>query len=160
MTTLLLIRHGIAEDWAPGRPDAERALTPEGWEKSRAAMRGLVGLGWVPSRGISSPYRRAMETMACLKEAAGNGFTVGLWDGLTPEADPEAARAWLETLMRGAGEAECIALTSHLPFLPGLIFRLTGRDLEVKKASCTVLDWTEGAWRFQAHHTPSQLRGE
>ena len=55
MTTLLLIRHGIAEDWRFGHPDAERALTEEGWEKTRAAMRGLVALGHVPDRGISSP---------------------------------------------------------------------------------------------------------
>ena len=160
MTTLLLIRHGIAEDWRPGHPDAERALTPEGWDKTRAAMRGLVALGHVPARGISSPYRRAMETMACLKEAAGNGFPVGVWEGLEPEGDPRAAEAWLRILMRGAGEDERIALTSHLPFLPALITHLTNRDLEVKKASCTVVEWMGSGWRFKRHYTPAQLRGE
>ena len=34
--TLLLIRHGIAEDGKG--PDAERALSAEGWEKARAAI--------------------------------------------------------------------------------------------------------------------------
>ena len=67
--TLLLIRHGIAEDGKG--PDAERALSAEGWEKSRAAMKGLVRRGYVPTRGVSSPYRRAAETMVCLQEAAG-----------------------------------------------------------------------------------------
>ncbi|HJW08171.1 MAG TPA: histidine phosphatase family protein, partial [Holophagaceae bacterium] len=70
MTTLLFIRHGIAEDWRPGLPDSERGLTEEGWTKTRKAMRGILARGLVPSRGISSPYRRAMETMACLKEEA------------------------------------------------------------------------------------------
>ncbi|HJV21838.1 MAG TPA: histidine phosphatase family protein [Holophagaceae bacterium] len=165
MTTLLLIRHGIAEDWAPGRPDAERALTAEGWEKTRAAMRGLVRMGHVPDRGISSPYRRALETMACLKEAAqstasGTGFPVGVWDGFTPEGDVHAAEAWLRILMRGAGEDERIAVTSHQPFLADLIAHLTGRDVEVRKASCTVVEWMGNGWRFKNHYSPSQLRGE
>ncbi len=160
MTTLLLIRHGIAEDWVPGHPDSERALTAEGWEKTRAAMRGLISLGHVPSRGISSPYRRAMETMACLKEAADNGFPVGVWDGFTPEGDRHAAEAWLRILVKGAGEDERIAITSHQPFLADLIAHLTGRDLEIRKASCTVVEWMGSGWRYKNHYTPSQLRGE
>ncbi len=160
MTTLLLIRHGIAEDWAPGHPDSERALTDEGWEKTRAAMLGVISRGLTPDRGISSPYRRAMETMACLKEAADTGFPVGVWEGFTPEGDPRAAEAWLRILMRGAGEDERIAITSHQPFLGLLIAQLTGRDLEIKKASCTVLEWMGGGWRFKHHYTPSQLRAE
>ena len=49
MTTLLLIRHGIAEDPRSGQQDADRALTEEGWVRTRAAMKGLVavyGLKW------------------------------------------------------------------------------------------------------------------
>ncbi|MBK8726742.1 MAG: histidine phosphatase family protein [Holophagaceae bacterium] len=165
MTTLLLIRHGIAEDYRPGHLDSERALTPEGWRKTRAAMAGLVALGHRPSRGISSPYRRALETMACLKEAAlaadaRNAFPVGVWDGLTPDGEPEDAEAWLRQLMTGAGEDEVLAFTSHEPFLSSLIARLTGRRIDVKKASCTVVAWVEGGWRFERHCTPSELRGE
>jgi phosphohistidine phosphatase len=165
MTTLLLIRHGIAEEFRPGHQDAERALTPEGWLKTRAAMRGLVALGLVPSRGISSPYRRAMETMACLKEAAmardaSHAFPVGVWEGLTPDGDPGEAEAWLRQLMGGAGETECLAFTSHEPFLSSLVAQLTGRRIEVKKASCTVVEWMGGGWRFVRHYAPSELRGD
>jgi phosphohistidine phosphatase len=165
MTTLLLIRHGIAEDYRPGLPDAERALTPEGWVKTRAAMRGLIALGHVPARGVSSPYRRALETMACLKEAAmaaatGNAFPVGVWEGLAPDGDPGEAEAWLRQLITGAGEEECLAFTSHEPFLSSLILRLAGRGLEVKKASCTVIEWTGSCWRFVRHHPPAELRGD
>ena len=165
MNTLLLIRHGIAEDYRPGRPDAERALTPEGWMKTRAAMRGLVALGLVPSRSISSPYRRALETMACLKEAAmaldpSAPFPVGVWEGLTPDGDPGEAEAWLRQLMTGAGAEERLAFTSHEPFLSSLVARLTGRRIDVKKASCTVVEWMDGGWRFVRHYAPSELRGD
>jgi phosphohistidine phosphatase len=157
MTTLLLIRHGIAEDWRPGLPDADRALTSEGWARTRAAMKGLVALGLAPDRGISSPYRRAMETMACLKEASPTMFPVGTWEGLTPESDPAAAEAWLRILLRGAREGERIAFTSHQPFLGDLVLHLTGREVEVKKASCTLVRWADGAFAFEAHHGPKDL---
>ncbi len=157
MTTLLLIRHGIAEDWRPGQPDMERALTEEGWARTRKAMKGLIALGHVPNRGISSPYRRAMETMACLKEASPVLFPVGVWEGLTPESDPTEAEAWLRILMRGAGAEERIAFTSHQPFLADLIHRLSGQDLEVKKASCTVVRFKEGAFRVEGHYGPKDL---
>jgi phosphohistidine phosphatase len=161
VTTLLLIRHGIAEPHRSGQGDAERALTDEGWLKTRAAMRGLLALGHAPSRGISSPFRRALETMACLKEAAGShGFPVGVWEGFAPDGDPAEAEAWLRQLMTGAGEDECIAFTSHEPFLSCLIEHLTGCRLDVKKASCTVLEWMGSGWRFKRHHPPAELRGE
>ena len=101
MTTLLLIRHGIAEDPQPGQRDAERALTPEGWTRTRAAMAGLVRLGLRPTRGFNSPYRRAAETMTCLQEAAG-AFPMETSLGLVPEARPAQADLWLRGLLAGA----------------------------------------------------------
>ena len=160
MTTLLLIRHGIAEDFRPGHPDSERALTEEGWTKTRAAMQGLVTKGFLTARGISSPYRRALETMACLKEASGNGFPVGFSELFTPEENPSDTEAWLRTMMKGAGEDEVIAFTSHQPLLGDLIARMTGRHLDIKKASCTVIEWNGSGWVFRKHFTPSDLRGE
>lgn len=156
--TLLLIRHGIAEDPRPGQLDADRALTSEGWTKTRAAMRGLVAHGFAPTRGVTSPYRRAGETMACLQEAAGCPFPVETWEGLEPHGDPGVADLWLRSLMAGLGEGEVVALTSHQPFLGELVFHLTRRSLEVKKASCTVIRWDAGLWSFERHLTPSELR--
>lgn len=156
MTTLLLIRHGIAEDPKPTQRDADRALTPEGWAKTRSAMQGLAARGWVPDRGFSSPYRRAMETMACLQEAAG-AFPVETSLGLLPEARVPQADLWL----RGLAAEACggtVVLVSHQPFLGELIFHLTGRSLDIKKASCTVIAWEDGAWRFGRHFQPSELR--
>ena len=156
MITVLLIRHGIAED-SKGS-DAERALTAEGWEKTRAAMRGLVQRGYGPSRGISSPYRRAAETMVCLKEATAEGFPVGYWDGLKPSGHPSKAEDWLRGELADMKEFDVLALMSHEPFLSSLIRQLTRRSIEVKKASCTVLHWDGKAFEFAAHFTPAELR--
>ena len=157
MTTLLLIRHGIAEDPRPGQRDADRALTEEGWRKTRAAMKGLVALGYVPTRGFSSPYRRAAETMVCLQEAAG-AFPMETTLSLTPDARPEQADLWLRGLLTQAAAGDLIALVSHQPFLSELVFHLTGRNVEAKKASCTVLHWKDGAWGFERQYQPSELR--
>ena len=156
MITLLLIRHGIAEDGKG--PDAERALSAEGWEKSRAAMKGLVRRGYMPTRGVSSPYRRAAETMVCLQEAAAGGFPVASWDGLTPGGRPGKAEDWLRGELAEMKTPGSLALVSHEPFLSGLVHRLTGRSIEVRRASCTVLHWDGKTFTFAAHFTPAELR--
>jgi phosphohistidine phosphatase len=160
MIKLLLIRHGIAEDPKHGKKDAERALTAEGWEKTRAAMAGLVRRGYGPTRGFSSPYRRAAETLVCLKECTQSGFPTGYWDGLVPEGSPEAADTWLRGQIAEMGESETLAVVSHQPFLGDLVHHLTGRLIDVKKASCTVLHWNGADFEFAAHFLPSELRGE
>jgi phosphohistidine phosphatase len=157
MTTLLLIRHGIAEDPRPGQRDEDRALTEEGWRRTRAAMRGLVAKGHVPTRGFNSPYRRAAETMACLQEAAGP-FPMETRVDLMPAGRPSQVDLWLRGLAAEAGPADVLALVAHQPFLGALIFHLTGHSLEVKKASCTVIRWQDGTWRFEHHYQPSDLR--
>ena len=157
MTTLLLIRHGIAEDPRAGQKDADRALTPEGWTKTRAAMMGVVALGYLPTQGFTSPYRRAAETMLCLQEAAG-AFPTETRLELTPNGHPPLVDLWLRELVAEAKVRTVIALVSHQPFLGELVFHLTARQVEVKKASCTVLRWEGGGWRFERQYQPSELR--
>src|SRR5579871_1461271 len=59
---LYLFRHGIAEEPRPGRPDAERALTPEGKKKLRAILKVAREAEVQPSLILTSPYVRAVET--------------------------------------------------------------------------------------------------
>lgn len=158
MTTLLLIRHGIAEDPRPGQRDSDRALTEEGWRKTRAAMSGLVRQGHLPTRGFNSPYRRAAETMVCLQEAAGAFPTETRLD-LRPDGHPAQVDLWLRGLVAEARPGAVLALVSHQPFLGELVFHLTGHPVEVKKASCTVIRWVDGAWRFERQLSPAELRG-
>jgi phosphohistidine phosphatase len=157
MTTLLLIRHGIAEDPQVGQKDSDRAQTPEGWTKTRAAMKGLVARGFVPTRGFNSPYRRAAETMACLQEAAG-AFPMETRVDLRPEGRPAQVDLWLRGLMAEAGPEDVLVLISHQPFLSDLIFHLTHRAVDMKKAACTIIQWESGGWRFERQYQPSELR--
>ena len=157
MTTLLLIRHGIAADPRPGQRDADRALTEEGWKKTRAAMQGLVVLGYVPTRGFSSPYRRALETLVCLQEVTG-AFPTEIREELRPDGHPAQVEVWLRGLQAEGSDSGVVALVSHQPFLSELVFQLTQRSVEVKKASCTVLRWKDGKWRFERQYQPSELR--
>jgi len=157
VTTLLLIRHGIAEDPRPGQRDADRALTEEGWIRTRAAMKGLVVRGHRPTRGFHSPYRRAAETMTCLQEAAG-AFPMESRVDLRPDGQPPQVDLWLRGLAAEADATAVFVLISHQPFLGDLVFHLTGRDVEVKKASCTLIRWEGGAWRFERQYQPSELR--
>jgi len=158
MSTLLLIRHGIAEDPRPGQRDMDRALTEEGWLKTRSAMKGLVARGYQPTRGFNSPYRRAAETMVCLQEAAG-AFPMETSLDLMPDGRPAQVDLWLRGIMATVRLEEITVLISHQPFLSDLIFHLTARDVDVKKASCTVIRWEEGSWRFERQYQPSELRG-
>lgn len=157
MTTLLLIRHGIAEDPQVGQKDADRALTPEGWTKTRAAMKGLVTRGHVPTRGFSSPFRRAAETMVCLQEAVG-AFPLETRVDLMPEGRPAQVDLWLRGLMAEAGTEDVLVLISHQPFLSDLIFHLTSRHVDMKKAACTIIRWEAGCWHFERQYQPSELR--
>lgn len=61
---LYLMRHGIAIDHQdPDCPaDEERYLTAKGVERTRAAAEGLLELNVKPTRMLTSPYVRAVQT--------------------------------------------------------------------------------------------------
>ena len=59
---LYFLRHGIAEDHAINRPDAQRALTPEGIAKTEALARRLADFEVKPHIIYSSPLVRARQT--------------------------------------------------------------------------------------------------
>lgn len=70
---LYLMRHGIAIDRDdPGCPDEfERFLTDKGIKKTRQAARGLAKLGVAPTRVLTSPLVRAVQTAQIAAEELG-----------------------------------------------------------------------------------------
>lgn len=74
MRTLVLMRHGVAEDDNPGG-DASRQLTNEGLERAGLAARGLVALGIRPDVVVSSPLVRCVQTAEIVAAAAGCPLT-------------------------------------------------------------------------------------
>lgn len=108
---LWLLRHGQAEPQA--RSDAERALTAQGCQEVRQVAVQLEGraLGAI----LASPYVRAQQTAALVREAL--GFTGGIhtvpW--LTPDSDPREVLAQLDQYA-----VDELLLVSHQPLVGAL----------------------------------------
>lgn len=121
--TLLLIRHGIAADAAPGVHDGDRALTAEGARRIKQVAAGLKRLGACPDVVLSSPLRRARETADLLAAVVNPSLAVEVCDWLAPGNGPRAVVAALRSY-RGARQ---IALVGHQPDLGELAsYLLTG----------------------------------
>jgi phosphohistidine phosphatase len=136
------MRHGIAVDLADGswQVDAERALTPQGIVRTRAAARGLARLLPCPDRVLASPLKRAEQTAQLAAEALGfPAKQIETCPALEPDAAPLAV---LETLARQpAASALCVGHLPHLDLL--LAALLTGTRVRVgsfKKASAACLE--------------------
>jgi phosphohistidine phosphatase len=120
-----LLRHGIAEDHAPGGDDGERALTAEGIARLERA-----GPAWRRAMGsvdlvFASPLRRAQETAEMLILALGSEVAVETLAELAPGERPLEVLARLQhELQTGRAAVACVGHEPHLGSLLGLL--LTG----------------------------------
>ena len=136
---IYLLRHGIAENDAPGRPDSERALTPEGRDKLRRVLQRARDAGVSPSLILSSPYRRALETAEVAAAVLGYEGKIGKTATLTPGASPYDT--WAE--IRARPDERAVLLASHEPLMSSLAaFLLASPALSVdmKKAALLRVD--------------------
>jgi phosphohistidine phosphatase len=115
---LLLIRHGVAEEWAPGG-DAERSLTEDGMLQIEASSVGLLSLGLHIDLAICSPFLRARQTAEV--HCARLGGTLDSWAGLTPSSPASATRD--EILQRGRSLApdRRMAVFGHNPNITSVL---------------------------------------
>jgi len=136
---LYLLRHGLAEDAAPGKPDSSRELTPEGAEKVAAVTALASRSGATPTLILSSPYVRAVETArVAAKEFAFRGLTLRT-EVLVPFGAPEDV--WSQ--IRDHDDEGSILLAGHEPLLSRLAAFLLGAPdlrIEMKKASLIRID--------------------
>ena len=136
---IYLLRHGIADEGRPGRPDAERALTSEGREKLRRVLKRARSADVTPSLILSSPYRRALETAAVAVDVFGYKGDVMRTSALVPEAAP--ADAWQEIRSRKGESA--ILLASHEPLMSSMAAFLLGSPallVDMKKGALVRMD--------------------
>lgn len=129
---LILFRHGIAENARDGLPDAERALTPRGVERTAAAARGLARFTQRPQAILTSPKTRALQTAAII------GDTLDL----VPTRAAELAAESLDPILRllRSRDEDRVLLVGHEPTLSALIELLCGGRAEMKKAGAALLD--------------------
>ncbi|HEV8248786.1 MAG TPA: phosphohistidine phosphatase SixA [Gaiellaceae bacterium] len=110
-----LVRHGEA---APGEPDEERRLTPEGREQSRRVAEQLASAQPRPDAVLHSPLVRARETAELI--AAPLGIEPEPDDRLAPGATTDNVRA------AAAGRGEAVVLVGHQPDCGRVAAELTG----------------------------------
>ena len=135
---IYLLRHGIAED-GYGKPDSERALTPEGIKKLHEVMKTLRDADVSPTLVISSPYKRALQTAEIAVQDLGFQGSFETSTALTPDSNPRDA--WSEVRTR-KGEAE-VLLVGHEPLFSSLTaFLLNSPSLMIdfKKAGIIAID--------------------
>jgi phosphohistidine phosphatase len=135
---IYLLRHGIAEDGKPGRPDADRALTGEGREKLRRVVKRARAADCSPGLILTSPYRRAVETAAVAAEILECKEVVET-HALVPEASPN--EAWEE--IRIHKDESAILLSSHEPLMSSMaayLLRSPALQVDIKKATLVRVD--------------------
>jgi len=136
---IYLLRHGIAEDSAPGGSDADRELTSEGKEKLRRVLKRARAADVSPSLILSSPYKRAVETAELAAGMLDYKGKVPHTRALLPSASPHDV--WDE--IRERKEETAILLASHEPLMSSLaafLLRSPALSVDMKKGALMRID--------------------
>ncbi|MFM7314855.1 MAG: phosphohistidine phosphatase SixA [Cyanobium sp.] len=146
-STLLLLRHGIAEERRSGLEDGQRALTERGRSRTRAVLDQLMARGLQADRLLCSPLLRARQT-AEIAVMAGWAPAMSVASELAPAGDAFGALPlWLAEATAAGGPVR-LALVGHEPDLSALAARLIGASpgsLALRKAGLIQLELPDGA---------------
>lgn len=135
---IYVLRHGIAEDVAPGGSDAERALTPEGKRRLRAVLVQARRAGIHPDLVVSSPLKRAVETAEIAAAVLSVESPRIRSAALVPSGSSD--RVWKEIRSR---HEESVLIAGHEPLLSSLVAFLLGCPallVRMKKAALVALE--------------------
>jgi phosphohistidine phosphatase len=135
---LYFFRHGKAEERSEGGSDYERRLTAEGIEETKQVAQGIVALVDTIDLILSSPLPRALETARIAAAAL----------AVPPDklvvSDRLAAGAFglgnLQTLLEHAAANQRVMLVGHEPDFSTVVMRLTGANVEMKKAGLAFVE--------------------
>ncbi|HSV74451.1 MAG TPA: phosphohistidine phosphatase SixA [Chthonomonadales bacterium] len=127
---LYFLRHGVAEDAAPGQSDAERRLTPEGAATMKEEAAAIRRLNLKLQAIVTSPLPRASETARIVAQALGDPGLV--------RSDPRLAWGFglvdLQDLLAGLEGLERVMLVGHQPSLGAIAGALAGASpIDIKK---------------------------
>lgn len=112
---LHVLRHGVAEETAPGIDDGARRLTLRGRAKMRAAAKGMRAFGIGFDLLLTSPLARAAETAAIVAESYGGAPEPRELGALAHGAPEDILRA-----LRPYARHEAVAIVGHEPALSRL----------------------------------------
>lgn len=121
MKSLIILRHGDAENKKEGGSDFERVLTGEG--RRQAALQGklLHQVGITLQRLVASSALRTRETAEIVARETGSGTEVSLEESLY-NAPGEVL---LEYLRGMSNDSSTLLLVAHLPGVAQLLSLLT-----------------------------------
>ncbi|MBX3234135.1 MAG: histidine phosphatase family protein [Labilithrix sp.] len=135
---LYVMRHGPAEDSSPTGRDGDRALTPDGRNRTRAVAKALVGESEVPLSILSSPLVRALQTAEIVaaetdlaqrvRDAKGTGGSTGAVE-IRREMAPGGDALGLVRELARTGRKRAMVV-GHEPDLSMLVSQLVGRHPE------------------------------
>lgn len=131
---IYLLRHGIAENAKHDQSDDDRALTAEGRKKLREVLKVAKAAEVQPTRILTSPYRRAVETADIAANVLGHKEELLRTKALVPGGDPTAV--WEEVRVH-KGEPGLL-LVGHEP----LFSKLTAYLLD---SPALIVDFKKGA---------------
>lgn len=142
MKTLYVLRHAKSSWGDADLPDFDRPLNERGL-KAAPLMGGVIKTnGFEPDVIVSSSAKRARETAALVKEAAGIASKIQF-----DERIYEASLArLLEVIAAQSGNAHSILLVGHNPGLENLVRFLTGESQAMPTAALAVVDLETENW--------------
>jgi phosphohistidine phosphatase len=139
---LYLMRHGKA---AAAQDDPEEGLTDQGRLEIEQLARRLVEQGVTFDRVLHSEKTRAKQTASIMASIVAPKVIPQEKSGLKPNDEPRDFIPELESWQQDT------LVTSHLPFVPLLLTRLTGENygMNIVPGSVFCLDKTDGDWRVE-----------
>ncbi len=132
---LYFLRHGIAEDAAPGQTDASRKLTDTGRAKMRQEAEYLHGLNLELDAVFSSPYPRAFETAQIVQQVC--GFPEVIEDRRL--ASGAFGLGVVQAILAENPALSNVLFVGHEPDLSGVVEHLCGAVVDMKKGSLAYL---------------------
>jgi phosphohistidine phosphatase len=134
---LYLLRHGIAEEHGPDKPDPDRRLTDEGVAEMRSEAGALRKLGLKLDIIVTSPYDRALQTAEIVADA------LEMKDRL--EVDQRLAAGCrlgdLQEILGSRSGIQRLMIVGHNPDLPSMAGQLAGgAAIDLKKGGLIRLD--------------------
>lgn len=117
MTTLYLVRHGIADSYSPTGQDSGRHLTPEGERRIERIGTALHNRSILPDMIIASPYTRAQQTAAILAAKVEYSHAIESDQRLIPVATPRTVHTFLQEWK----DKDSLMLVGHEPWMSSAV---------------------------------------
>lgn len=132
---VVLLRHGIAEDPTPDKPDEERGLTAEGHARMKQIARGLERALPRVQAICSSPLLRAVQTALWVSKGYRSRVVITTNEALAPGAAPKQFLDLIASIT-----ARRFVVIGHEPTLTeglrALLHLGPSPALELKKGGC------------------------